>query len=686
MAPNNITPLWSKIKSEQPDVHALLTHLAAAIYEQGTESIFLPVEEQSALLHAVEHQIIKREGDTVTFAVSDLRLQYVAHHVTDLALTRWDQPQEFCKWIDKVNSLVYRLSLGRELVPEVLFLLSEEHHKDLLGRVELYAQWSLDPTEETTGLSNIFYNFCNVLPSLTVDFSRLARTLTHLYQGPQHNLTGGWIFQAIFRLAARSEADALGLLAALGADVDSPIVDFHANILVGLSHFNLPTAHAHAIEYTQSPSARQQIAGIDALGNFDYSSTPSLLTVTEHRLAELLATDSAERMAALANAYGILAQQDDRFGEPLATLAHHTDLIVKTRVAHRLHELRTKALHTNWYLRALLGLTGVRADHQELGVAVDLSIAGYIGRDSQTLLRLLEAVVTNRQYGSEEDEAELPQLLSATFEQLIVTQPYLLDLIVTTWFASHDPGLHHAAADIVKHCFDRLIERHNHALCLDLAVLDRLNEQEIINILKRFMGYVVDGPALAAAFSSVLQRETWSDEFIEFVIVMLSDHVLYNFPGTAGEFLHQIVDREDTPAYQRNVLQDAMERSKVYHTALRELPRLKEFSPPSDHVYALRRAERGWGAKMMEDVQRQSVLLSLIQRVPLKYGRASFRKEGAAYSQPNSLGSIAHTVEIPRGELIDPLGQTYLRFVSRHAGLLQANDGQVQNQDEGPSA
>lgn len=91
-------------------------------------------------------------------------------------------------------------------------------------------------------------------------------------------------------------------------------------------------------------------------------------------------------------------------------------------------------------------------------------------------------------------------------------------------------------------------------------------------------------------------------------------------------------------------------------------------------------------AAISEEADKRSVLASLFPRIPLKYGRSFFMEKDGEYTEPSELEEISHSVELPRGELIDPIGQQIKRLHWQSAGL-QEDDDSVQNaSDEGKDA
>lgn len=299
----------------------------------------------------------------------------------------------------------------------------------------------------------------------------------------------------------------------------------------------------------------------------------------------------------------------------------------------------------------------------------------------------MEAVVVGRDYGARDEEGELPEMLGSTFSELMVNRSEALAAAVTRWFASGERRLHRAARDVVRHHQGRIIGGGSPWPRLSKPVLDGLDEQTVAYALQRIMGHItIGGHYLAALLLSAVRRESCSQDFLNFVAWALGEHVLYNFPREAGDYLKGRVDADDASETEREVTQAALDRSEGYFEALRNLPRLEEFRPPSRRLYPLRLAHLKQQAAISEEADRRSVLASLFPKIPLKYGRSFFMERDGEYTESSELGEFSVGMDLPRGELIDPVGQQIQRLHWQSAGLKEDEDSTQNEPDEDAEA
>jgi hypothetical protein len=273
-------------------------------------------------------------------------------------------------------------------------------------------------------------------------------------------------------------------------------------------------------------------------------------------------------------------------------------------------------------------------------------------------------------------------MLHGAFAELVRHHPVALEEAVTRWFASSEQRLHRAARDVVHDTYD-ISGRREPWLMLSKPVLDELDEQTIIYALQRIMGHVLTSRTLAALLLSATRRESCSREFLGFVARALAGYVLYNYPHEAGDYLRKRLEADDAFRPETEVARAALDRSDAYLAALDGLPLLKEFQPPSQHLYLLRLAEHRQQTKIMDRTKQSSVLLNIMPELPLKYGRSHFMERDDGFTEPSELVPFSVSAEKPRGEILDPIGQMFRRLEWQFAGLRKNEDAKSEDPESG---
>jgi hypothetical protein len=662
----------------------LLQRVAEVIYDQTEEPVRLDRDEAN-LSAALELGLVERNDDGVMFSDPDIRRDYLVRHTTDLALQAWDKPAAFADIIDDAQHRTLALGTRREVTTVVLLLLARDHGKNVVGRMGEVARSGSKSEGRNDLFWGLYHPFCEVLPELTVEPRDLPDTLEAVFEATSNDLAGGFIYGSVEKLAARSRADAEALYDVFTSRPDSPVVAFTGNALMGLTRFDLPEAHRRAFSLTEAQQPTLRRVGIVALGRFDYASAedPDLLESTWERLEILKDQPEPEVGQALARAYGDLLGQKQEAAGVLVEFAARPDPATQHQVCAILSMQGDQARSEPWYRSALLRLARVPASHVGTWRELDHCVFVCTKDDPELAVEFMEAVVVERDYGARGEEGELMEMLGSTFSELMVNHSAVLAAALTRWFASGERRLHRAASDVVRYHQGHTIDGGRPWPELSKPVLDRLDEQTVVYTLKRIMGHItIGGHYLAALLLSAVRRESCSQDFLNFVTWALGEHVLYNFLGQAGDYLRGRVDADDASEAEREVALAALDHSEGYFEALRNLPRLEEFRPPWRRLYPLRLAQLKQQAAISEAADEHSVLASLFPRIPLKYGRSFFMEQDGGYTEPSELAEFSVGTELPRGELIDPVGQQIQRLHWQSAGLKDVEDNAQNELDE----
>jgi hypothetical protein len=148
---------------------------------------------------------------------------------------------------------------------------------------------------------------------------------------------------------------------------------------------------------------------------------------------------------------------------------------------------------------------------------------------------------------------------------------------------------------------------------------------------------------------------------------LLFDPLLVNYGGKARDYLKTI--KKDDTAY--GPIKAALKAADIFIKGLKIDPQIKELRPSEYHYSVERRHAGDWMRKVQKDAEKHSVFLSLVHRSVLLYGRRSitYVQEPGNKRRPVSMDmhSFSHFFELPRSEVIDPVGLSIMLLAYRIA-------------------
>lgn len=228
---------------------------------------------------------------------------------------------------------------------------------------------------------------------------------------------------------------------------------------------------------------------------------------------------------------------------------------------------------------------------------------------------------------------------------------------LTEWFFENDRRFHVAAAEIIN----KFTTKERSTFILDKITLDRYSNEDVDFILSKVLGYVHGNTTLCGLIFSVLHREPENEQINQNVVWAFTNYISYNYPGASKVFL--IEKLQNGLDVEKKIADSILKSMEIYYKPLREIPRLKEFEPPEKRVRTyLNMKARKQSEMIRSTAHESSVLMKLITKVTLKGGKTWLSKYGGVFSERSTLSEFSFSYEVPRGELLDPIGQQFRRI------------------------
>lgn len=675
---------WQFIKIEQPEIHATLQDVAKVVYTEKKDAVSVNPQSGIQVEQAIALGLLKQQEDKVSFVESALQADYLVEYAVNELVATWDSVGIF---LDNISHLYrcsvllnYNLALGSQSISTLVY----KHGKNLITRVIEVA--TLRGTEDISHdrFWHLYELFCAALPDLQPEPKPLADALEVI---ASINPGAGKIQYEMQGLLKQSKETVEAFYQEFTSRSNPLFIEFIFTTLLILSRFDFYVAHQRALSLTGSCDSVKVNLGIAVLGRLDYTEAedPELLAKTLSRFNEFLLQQNIEIDSILTKAYGDLLDQSDEAIAKFLELSSRSDLAVRQEAAQVLFRRAEEFFQRDWYKDVLLTLLQKPLLHPEILKQLDFTIRRYVHNELNVAIQFIEVLALNWDYTNNTDSS-LPDVTQYTLTELFNHYRDELNSALTRWFASRTPRLHRAASEI-EHFFAAVPSNnpnesadHNlkPSILLSKPVLDSLDELTVQQMLYRVAGYVTGGVSLAALILSAAQREPISRSLAEQIVILLGDHVIYDYPIRAREYLNSRLGEETLTELERQIIQAALERFDRYLEARQSLPPLKELQAPPSRIYAYYQAQWKQNVDIVEQAKERSIFWTILggREIPIKYGKASahFDKAAQKVSEPMRFAPLSYEYDVPQSDVIDPVGHAYQRWRWRLVGIEQATD------------
>ncbi len=244
--------------------------------------------------------------------------------------------------------------------------------------------------------------------------------------------------------------------------------------------------------------------------------------------------------------------------------------------------------------------------------------------------------------------------------RVFLSQPPLLSKVFTRWMLADGQATAIAAAGIVE----AACNEENLAIEFDRSLLDSATHADLLYLAKRMLGFLLDAKQMLSLALSLLELSDAKVRALPLLHWILYEQLGYDHPETTRDALQKRAEQETDPDVTE-LLGSIAERLEADMAALQALPRLREIEVP----LALRRDFAKARAKVMEssirEAQRQSVIAQFATRIYIKGGETSFQHQGTSWTEPMHFACHSVSFEMPRREVLDPVGNAYRRHQLR---------------------
>ena len=230
--------------------------------------------------------------------------------------------------------------------------------------------------------------------------------------------------------------------------------------------------------------------------------------------------------------------------------------------------------------------------------------------------------------------------------------------VFISWMLLGEPVLCDGINDLLRHA-----DRGERAIDLPLEDFN-LSPRKQIFLCRKTIGYLFLQPVVAASVLVSVLR-ICDDNVAETVRNLLFDPLLVNYSGSVRDYLSGIDSQDAAHPH----IQAALKQSEVYLDDLKSAGNIKELHP-SEHerqIEYLRFHDQMQQA--YKEAEKKSVLLSLVSRSVILYGHKTltYVQGPGNEHRPVEMELQPHstTAEIPRMDIIDPIGLDYMLRVFR---------------------
>lgn len=627
--------------------------LALQLHEQGTEALCIELPTAAVGLDAAGTPGASLQDGELRFASISHRNRIVAQEV----LVRLGRDVNNGVKLFEAAYELWRHEIGQDDTACGRFLSAAHDRVDVLQAAAILVSGEADVFDVLHCVEKLFAHIDTLpLPSL-VALTRAQHPRT------ERDMAGGMFFGAVKKwLTPRPEA-AQALAATLAALPEDSTSNLLASAWLAWFDSDAPAAAQavlHAGERAESPLpsltawAASQMLAAGTLRESDAHALEALI------LRRMDSNDAGQRRAGLSAASDLLHARR-AFDAVLHERMQERDPDTLGFVAMGLARHAQAHLVSHTFFQWLMPCKELSGDYKGVLGALDHALARLLAPDHarrDEALQFLTAWVRSQPSGGAHDR-RFVELFHGCATR-IVNDALLLRRVLTRWFLDDARTLAAAAAGLLGEI--RRPDRASVPVSFDASILNTVPDVDLPFLARRLLGYVIDPDQLLSLALSLLELKDAARRTHRLVSDLLSDEIGYDYPGTTIARLRKDASTQpDARALMNGIAQEL----ETYMQSLEALPRLKELAPPTSLCREFIKARSKQIYKAQREAEEKSIFRQITQQTYLKAGNASFQYFQGNYTEPIHMKSHSVTMELPRRETLDPVGNAYRMHVNR---------------------
>lgn len=481
------------------------------------------------------------------------------------------------------------------------------------------------------------------------------------HDGTKRDFFSGLLYNAVDKwLATRPEA-ARALYKNLAESADEVTASLLGTAIIGLSRSDPAESVSLSIATSASEHKFFRRIGLWICGRILQQSNISAadrIKLEQCILVGFHDPDIEIRQEAVRAAAGSL-HLSQAFDAALWELSQTEDQHALTAIEDALFMKAPELKEQGRFLKWLPVLVALAPSGERPMDSLDNVLSEILKNDSMDRLEVIEFLTswTLRHSGGTPIEKTFAQCFDQCMYKL-VGLPDLLSSVITNWLIHEERQLAGAAAGMLAE-----LHIHNfHKATFDSKALESMDAGELMFLAKRLLGFVHDPQQLLSLGLSMLNVDADTlHRTVPLLRALMIDEIGYDYPGTTIEALTTAAATESRPDVKL-ALEGWRKSLESIQNELEQLPRLNELRPPSrlQRQFALARSKQMDRAQ--KEASKGSIFRQISTEIPLKAGRGCFNHMHGQYGEPSSLKTFSYSVELPRREVLDPVGNAIRGF------------------------
>ena len=421
---------------------------------------------------------------------------------------------------------------------------------------------------------------------------------------------------------------------------DTFVIPHILAILIELHNSSNESQYKTITDYLKSSDTIQLQCAISYISLFNFSNDELKEIFKLFKEKTKLSITEIDR-ALIYSSYYLIEKGYEKFSEILLLYLDNNDIKIKSNLSQILMFSGEKYISKEWFRELFNVIIDVDIDKQNI-------ISNIVDSVLTDLLKINEyAFVKDFLYKWVEkgnlSSISLKNTLSNFKDEF--NKHKLFSKFVTESLVYENSKLHKVLVDLIVN-----------DIVLDVSVMKSFNFEDYLYICRKILGYFYEFKTINTMIFSILSVDNLSKEVKQLVVNILLNYLGKNYSYDTLEYYKKLGETKlnNNEKKVKNLVVKVLEKR---NKQIRELPILKELTPPSQQNRIISRTNSIAMQKAMQKARREDSFSSLFfeNEILIRYGKGSFSKFNGNFTNVMYLQSHSHSITIPNATRTHPV-------------------------------
>lgn len=510
---------------------------------------------------------------------------------------------------------------------------------------------------------SFYHRFCDTIPFIDIkDYNWLIDTLIALKEKTYNDLSSGTINQSLKKRIKVHKTEGALLFDLIRKKKKG--YELMGDILHEIFLNDRDNGFNKITDIISNGNNDEIRAGLECLGRIDINDSKNKNYLNSFRdlILNIYSNKDEDLYPAIVYSSFNFYEYDNNLAEVVLEISKCDNQISLYAIAAQLNLSLNLIKSDNRFQESFLNLSNVHTSSKGTISRID-SILYQLAQDvPEFVADFFKLFQLSRKEVDLNEGNSLSSHFSSSFRFLLINNSAIRDKMITEWCAAKDFKLHKELSSLLMES-KQINSEENLKPKFQKILLDKYSDREIEYMARKAIGYIYDGYALCSLMFSLFTRNRIDQYLYDLVFSFFEEYLLDNYLGTVKKFLE--TEQKTFNKIQREFSIQLTKRIDNRFQKLKALEFLNEFRVPSFQKNRVLRESSKRSRRYMDKAEQKSPLLGVISKKPIKYGRKFTALVEGNFTSSGGMNKYSASFEIPKNELIDPIGNNIYRINNR---------------------